>query len=268
MNTRKPVADLRPIDDSLFEKLMEDKKVCEEMLQTILEDKYLEVISLVKQDSIRNLQGKSVRLDALCRVKDGRHINIEVQRSDGGNHLKRVRYNASCITANITEPGESYEKVPDVTVVYISQNDFFRHGRVIYHVNNYIKETGEAIQDGLNSIYVNTQSKDGSDISDLMQCFLQKKVNNPKFPHLVNRVSYFKETEGGIREMCSVVEEFAKEYAKEYAQECNDVLLVDILENCARNNGITLEEACKFIHIDYDKYLSAKKVKENRQTED
>ena len=64
--------------------------------------------------------------------------------------------------------------------------------------------------------------------------------------------------------MCSVVEEFAKEYA----QECNDVLLVDILENCARSNGITLEEACKFNHIDYNKYLSAKKVKENRQTED
>lgn len=68
---------------------------------------------VVPQNNIKNLQGRSVVLDALCMLENGEDCNVEVQKADDDNHARRVRYNTSCITANITEPGTKFEKVPD-----------------------------------------------------------------------------------------------------------------------------------------------------------
>ena len=45
------VKKLRPIDDVFFEKIIEDKAVCEEILRVILEDDELEVLSVIPQSS-------------------------------------------------------------------------------------------------------------------------------------------------------------------------------------------------------------------------
>ena len=67
-------------------------------LRTILEDDSLVVTSVITQSDERNLYGRSVRLDALCTLGNGTKVNVEVQRSDNDNHLKRARFNASSIT--------------------------------------------------------------------------------------------------------------------------------------------------------------------------
>lgn len=107
------VHQLNIIDDTLFQKMAEDIDFCEEMISTIMEQK-IKVKKVVPQNSIRNLQGRSVVLDALCETEDGKEFNVEVQKADDDDHQKRVRYNTSCVTANITEPGTKFEKVPDV----------------------------------------------------------------------------------------------------------------------------------------------------------
>jgi len=209
------VKKLRPIDDVFFEKIIEDKKVCEEILRVILEDDRLEVLSVTPQNSVKNLYGRSVRLDAFCKLGDGKYCNIEVQKSDNDNHIKRVRYNAACITANNTEVGEKFVRVPDVTMVYISTFDMFQKGKTIYHCDTVIRETNDVVDNGLTEIYVNTAINDGSTIAELMECFMQEEVENKKFPLLSNRVWYFKNDEGGINSMCKIVEDYANEIEKE-----------------------------------------------------
>lgn len=49
------------------------------------------VISSIPQHDERNIFGRSVRLDVLCILGDGRKCNIEVQRSDKDDHLRRSR---------------------------------------------------------------------------------------------------------------------------------------------------------------------------------
>ena len=123
MNKKKSeeiVLSLNIIDDTLFQKMAEDKGFCEELLSTVLEQPVI-VESIVPQSSIKNLQGRSVVLDALCVLQNGKRCNVEVQKANDENHEKRVRYNTSCITANITDPGTKFEKVPDV-IVRILQN--------------------------------------------------------------------------------------------------------------------------------------------------
>ena len=73
-----------------------------------------------------------------------------------------------------------------------------------------IRETGDFIDDGLHEIFVNTKVKDGTDISELMDCFMEKKVRNPKFPALSAEVTRLKETEGGAEVMCKEMERYER----------------------------------------------------------
>ncbi len=163
------IAKFRPIDDTFFEVLADDVDFCQEILRIILEDDKLLVESVNVQRGVRNLVGRSVRVDALCTLGDGSKANIEVQRSNDDNHFKRIRYNSSCITASETEPGEKFENVPNVIVVYISEFDLLKGGLTTYHLDRVVRETGENIDDGLSIVCVNTKINDGTKIAELMQ---------------------------------------------------------------------------------------------------
>lgn len=204
------VQDFRPIDDVFFEALAQNREVCQEILRVIMEDKELIVESVITQCSENNLYGRSVRLDALCTLRNGTKCNIEVQRADNDDHLKRVRFNASSITVKESNPGEHFRDILELYMVYISEFDFLKGGKTIYHVDKVLRETGKVIDDGLHEIYVNTVIDDGSDISDLMACFMKKEVKNPKFPALSAEVSRLKETEGGAQSVCAVMERYER----------------------------------------------------------
>ena len=74
--------------------------------------------------------------------ENGRVYNIEIQRSNRGTNIKRARYNSSLLDANITEPGDNYEKLAETYVIFITENDVLKAGLPIYHIDRIIKETG------------------------------------------------------------------------------------------------------------------------------
>lgn len=213
------VAQLRPIDDIMFQRLCENIVLIEEMLRVILEDGKITVERVIPQSNINNLRGRSVILDAYCKLGDGSYCNVEVQRSDNDDHFKRVRYNAACITANITDPGERFERVKDLIVVYISEFALFEDERTVHHARNTVEETGYKIPNGLREIYVNTTYNDGSLIAELMQCFLQTEIDNPNFPILAEELRAEKGNIEGDEAMCKIVEEYAEKRARERGRE-------------------------------------------------
>lgn len=78
---RERIKKLRPIDDVFFEVLADDLEVCQEILRTILED------------------------DSRC--------NIEVQRANSDNHLKRARYNAGVLSQRTQTQENVLKKFPE-----------------------------------------------------------------------------------------------------------------------------------------------------------
>lgn len=209
--TRQVVEKLNVIDDILFQKMAEDRGFCEEMISTILEQK-VKVLKVVPQNSIKNLQGRSVVLDVLCHLEDGRECNVEVHKKDDDDHVKRVRYNTSCITANITDPGSKFEKVPNVIGIFISKFDMFDAGKTVYHIKRVISETGESQDNGLQEIYVNAKTDDGSDIAEMMKIFTNHDVYDfKKFPRVSGRKQQFLKSEGGKGNMCELVDNYVKE---------------------------------------------------------
>lgn len=246
------VKKMNPIDDDFLRKMAEDKGFCQEVIRTILEDEHLQVVELKSQDFIKNLQGRSVVLDAHCVTQSGEHINVEVQKSDNDNHQKRVRYNGACITANITDAGTKFEKVPTVCVIYITQNDFFKMGKTTYHVDRVIRETGEVVDNGFSEIYVNAYVKDGSSTSELMTIFTEDTAyDDKKFPATSQRKRYFKEDKKGVSEMCAIMEE-VKEEGREEGR-------IEAVMEMYHNGIIDMCQACTYLKLTEEEFLEEEK---------
>lgn len=136
------------------------------------------------------------------------------------DHIRRVRYNAACLTTNITSPGVHFKEVPDVIMIFVSKFDIFNARKTIYHVDRVVRETQQINDNGQQEIYVNAKVDDGSSIAKLMRIFKEQNAYDFKnFPKTSERKRYFKEDEGGRREMCEIVENYAREYAKEALKE-------------------------------------------------
>ena len=180
----------------------------------------------------------------MCYRRRKKH-NVEVQKEDKDNHAKRVRYNASCITANVSEPGENYENLNDVYIIYISKFDVFNRRRRLYHIERSFRDKRESfsIHDGEHLIYVNASKEvdaeaEDDDVAELMEFFKNSQGQNNKFRRLTNRVHDLKNNESEVNTMCKLVEDFAKEYAKEYAKE----MICDLVRKGALSAEIGAEQ--------------------------
>ena len=231
----------RLLDDDFMSKVFEDKACAEFLLQVILQRHDLKVQSAQGQYDIKNLQGRSIRLDILAVDSNNRIYNIEIQRSDLGADAKRARYNSSLIDANITEAGDKYDALTETYVIFITENDVLKAGLPIYHIDRIIQETGEPFGDEAHIIYVNSQIKDETELGKLMHDF---SCTNPKdmyYKILADRVRYFKEDEEGVLTMCREMENMRKAERIEIAKR----MLVSgklTYEDIAAFTDLTLEE--------------------------
>ena len=220
VSTVATVRQLVPIDDVMFQKMAESKKVCQEIISTVMGQE-VEVVDVIPQDSIENLRGRSVRLDCLCKLKGGTYVNVEVQKPNNDDHEARVRYNASVVTANQTPKGAKFKDVAQVIVIYITKFDIFEDGLPIYHIDRVVRETGKTRTDGFTEIYVNAAVKNyddelNSNVSDLMDLFTDRKKLNPeKFPEFSKRKDMFVNTKKGEKIMCEKVDQLARQREQE-----------------------------------------------------
>lgn len=220
---------LNIMDDIFFQKIAEDEEVCEEILRVILQKPKLKVMEAQTQKFLRNVGAHSVILDLICQDEDGSHINVEIQKSDDDDHVKRVRFNISNIDTAFTERGIDYQELPDVYAVFLSRFDVFKEGKTIYHLGMSIQETGTPVSDGIHRIFANCAVDDGSDIAELMQYFKNTAGENRKFPRLSNRVKYFRESQKGENYMALAFDEYVQKTITEHDKE----LARNLLQNGA-----------------------------------
>lgn len=197
---------LRLLDDDFMTKVFEDISCAELLLRIILNDEGIRVLEAHSQRGIKNLQGRSVKLDILAVDSHNRVFNVEVQRSDRGAGAKRARYNSALIDANVTEPGDQYEDLNETFVIFITENDVMKAGLPIYHIDRVVRETGKLFEDEEHIIYVNSQIKDETKLGRLMHDFSCTDAKDMYNKVLADRVRYFKEDERGVEIMCREME--------------------------------------------------------------
>ena len=219
---------LRIIDDALWRLIAEQEGVCQEILRTFLHDDALIVQSVTAQDTIKSLH-REITLDAKYILGDGTICNIEMQKGNANDDIRRVRFHASSLTANHTPKGIEFKDVPAVKILYITEYDALKNGRAVTHVTRCMKSENsyQPIDDSEDIFFANTEIKDGSRESELLQLFLRTDAFYEElYPNLSKAVNYYKQSEGGKCEMCKSIESYAQEYAREYARESIKKLLM------------------------------------------
>ena len=229
-STQQKAKELRIIDDALFRLIAEREGVCQEILRTLLDDDELEVINVTSQAEISSLE-RAVILDALCKLKDGTYCNVEMQKSDAENDIKRVRFHASIITANKTPKETSFKNIPNVKILYITTYDALGNNQTVTPIHRCQKngDKYEPVNDGEVIIFANTAVKDGTKHTELLQLFLRNdSFDSENYPNLCDAMHHFKDTKEGVNEMCESIENYANERANLSAIDAAITAFIDL----------------------------------------
>ena len=208
----------RLLDDDFMTKCFEENiEATELVLRIVLNKPDIKVVKVQTQYSMKNIKGRSLRLDIYATDSEDKKYNIEIQRADKGAGAKRARYNSSLIDSNILPAGFEVENLAETFVIFITENDVIGKNKPIYHIDRYIKETEEYFNDGSHIIYVNASYKDDTELGKLMHDFSVVEPEDMNFKVLANATGYYKKDKEGIQAMCKAMEDMITDDRKDTA---------------------------------------------------
>ena len=142
-------------------------------------------------------------------------INIELQGYKSGADPKRLRYYASAITGSMNIEDDKWHTLADTKVIFICKEDYIGEGESVYHIERIIRETGKALKDGEELMYINGEREDDEKYGKLMHDLNCTRAEEMYYEPFARRVAYIKQTEKGRKEMCEILENMIKEERKE-----------------------------------------------------
>lgn len=245
---------LRLFDDDFMTKCFEGSpESVALLLRVILDRSDLVVREFHVQHTLKNLQGRSVRLDIFAVDASGKVYNIEVQRENDGAGACRARFNSSLLDANVLLESNDTDTLPETYVIFITEHDVLGAGKGVYHVQRYVEETGRVFGDGSHILYVNGACRDETPVGRLMHDFACTDAAEMNYAPLAERVRYFKEDKEGIKAMCQIWEEVRneglQEGRKEGKKEGSKEALTASIQNIMETMQLTVEQAMDALRI-------------------
>lgn len=246
------IAKMRMFDDTLMNAVFDSRiSETEVLIQIILDRDDIKVTSTKTQEEFINVYGRMVTLDIVARDADNKLYNIEVQRDKYKAPPQRARFHAAVTDITLLKDRQPFKEMPERYTIFITEEDKFNRGLPVYHVENKIAELNdEPFCDGGHIIYVNGGYRNlATPIGQLMHDFACTQAKDILNPVLRERVRYLKESEGGTKEMCELVEEYAEKKAKRYAAEREMQVKLKSAKNLLENTNLSLEEIAKYVEL-------------------
>ena len=216
----------------------EGGKGCAELLiRIVLERDDLWIKELRTQHSLMNLQGRGVIFDIYAEDAEGRSYDIEIQKDERGALSRRARYHASLMDANVSERGAEHRELREIYVIFITEEDIYKRGYPLYHVERKIEETGESFGDGAHIIYVNGEYRGEDAIGRLMHDLSCADPEEMNYEILSEQTRRFKGRDKEGRKMSSrLLEEWKSEIIREY----KDTVEKERLEQAEKEQNIRM----------------------------
>ena len=250
------ISKLRLLDDDLMNLVFEKNIAATELLlNIILQRTDLKVLEVVAQREFKNSMagGRSITIDIYAKDSDEKIYDVEVQRADRGADFHRARFHSSKIDTRMLKEKQDFKDIHDSYVIFITENDVIGAGLSLYHIDRMIKETGEDFVDGSHIIYVNGSYKNDSDpIGKLMHDFRCTNPEDMFYSLLAEQVKYFKETEGGRKDMCKAVEELVEKRAVEIVDERVLEEKKDIVARMIAGGELSVEKIAEYFGLPID----------------
>lgn len=194
--------------------------------------------------------GRSLKIDVFAEDESGKLYNIEVQNSDDGTEPRRARFHGAVIDAHSLNPGQKFKELPEFYIIFITRNDVFGFGDMLYRIERYIEGRNERFDDGQHIIYVNCSAdEDGSELWKLIHDMNCDDPDEMFIPEIADRTGYFINTEEGEMTMNAYLAEVMKKreevikrtQARDFALSLLDEGL-GTLEQIAKLTGLALAE--------------------------
>ena len=160
----KRYEELTIADDFMFGKVMEDKKLCREVLECLLDHPVGELEDVQTERQFRyTTEGKPIRLDVYTRdrnhVYDAEMQNLNHQAVEKLELPKRSRFYQSAMDMDHLDKGKSYRELPEGKVLFLCTFDPFGLGYVKYSFQNRCEENQElCLRDGTEKVFYNCVS--------------------------------------------------------------------------------------------------------------
>ncbi len=157
----KRYEDLTFTDDYLFGKIMQNRELCKEVLECLLQHPIGELRTPESQREFRCFaDGKPIRLDIYTQddtaVYDAEMQNLNHQTLEELDLPKRSRFYQACMDTDFLEKGVSYRRLPESQIIFICTFDPFGGNLPIYSLcTKCIEDDTIKVEDGLKRYFFN-----------------------------------------------------------------------------------------------------------------
>lgn len=165
--------DLTIADNFIFCKVMQNRELCRELLEIILEIKISKIEYLNTEKQIYNFyDSKSVRLDVYVKDSD-RIFDIEIQTGNYDDLILRSRYYLSASDVATTKRRTKYKNLKETFIIFICKDDPFGCGCSRYTKVSQFKETDKLLYDDkTHNVFYNCsgwQREQNTEIRDVLK---------------------------------------------------------------------------------------------------
>ena len=233
----KPYDELEYRDDFMFGKVMQNRTLCHDVLECLLQQPVGELKEVQKQKEYRyTTDGKPIRLDIFTSdaeaYYDAEMQNLGKKSVESLQLPKRSRFYQSSIDTDFMNAKGHYRDLPDSVVMFICTFDPFKRGLARYTFTEQCKEEPELfLGDGTAKIYFNCCYK-GDDIPEELRSLYDYVETGRCRSKLAERI------DTAVRE-ARKIEEWRSDYMKEM------VLLMDAKEEGREEERINTERERK-----------------------
>lgn len=170
-----PLKDLNLTDRFLFEEVLEDPQIHQEILSIIFGK---EIPLLNQNETEKELRVspllRTVRMDVFSMDEDAIIYNTEMQKQKKSDLAKRSRYYQAMVDTSLLEPGvPNYNCLNATFIIMILPFDLFGHGKYMYTFKSRCEDVSECyLEDGAVRIFLNTRGVNKNEVSEELVEFL------------------------------------------------------------------------------------------------
>ena len=162
-------------DNFLFQKVMQNKRLCKRLLQKLLKISIADIYYPETEKTINeSAVSKGVRLDVYVTTDTGVILDIEMQVTNGvnGELPHRMRYYQAMIDLEVLGKGDEYIKLNQTFIIFICTFDPFGLREKVYTFTNRCHERDDLeLGDGTTKIFLNAKGTVG-DVDEDIDKFL------------------------------------------------------------------------------------------------
>lgn len=240
----------------LFSAALEDTEVCQLTLECILE-RYISGIKVrTEYNVLFSTDIKCIRLDVLGQDEMEVSYNLEMQNDDEKNLPKRSRYYQAELDLSSLKPGEKYQELKPLFVIFICNFDPFGEKLYRYTFEMQCVERCFPLDDGVKRIFLNTKGENKDEVSETLVEFLGylndstdsyvEGIKDPKIRKIHDKVKELKKNHNleerymRFEELMQEREDKGREEGKELGRTEEREILGKLIQSMSQNGETEL----------------------------